>query len=58
MLDLLIFCKFCPMRYLCHVQKLKKMVQDLLSLKANWREFCDHLYFRDLTSIKDDYKVN
>ena len=23
---------------------------DLLDFKANWREFCDHLYFRDLTS--------
>ena len=23
---------------------------DLLDFKANWREFCDHSYFRDLTS--------
>ena len=28
----------------------KKMVHDLLDFKANWREFCDHSYFRDLTS--------
>ena len=23
---------------------------DLLDLKANWRKFCEHSYFRDLTS--------
>ena len=23
---------------------------NLLDFKANWREFCDHSYFRDLTS--------
>ena len=23
---------------------------DLLDFKANWREFCYHFYFRDLTS--------
>ena len=28
----------------------KKMVQVLLDFKANWREFYDHSYFRDLTS--------
>ena len=30
--------------------KTKKMVQVLLDFKANWREFYDHSYFRDLTS--------
>ena len=30
--------------------KTKKMVQVLLDFKANWREFYDHFYFRDLTS--------
>ena len=32
--------------------KKKKMVHDLLDFKANWiwRDFCDHFYFRDLTS--------
>ena len=28
----------------------KKMVRDLLDFKANWREFCDHSYLRDLAS--------
>ena len=28
----------------------KKMVQVLLDFKANWREFYDRSYFRDLTS--------
>ena len=32
------------------VADAKKMVHDLLDFKANWREFCDHSYFRDLTS--------
>ena len=27
----------------------KKMVQVLPDFKANWREFYDHSYFRDLT---------
>ena len=26
------------------------MMHDLLDFKANWREFCDHSYFIDLTS--------
>ena len=30
--------------------KTKKMVQVLLDFIANWREFYDHSYFRDLTS--------
>ena len=25
-------------------------LHDLFDFKANWREFCDHSYFRDLTS--------
>ena len=30
----------------------KKMVHGLLDFKANWREFCDHSYFRDWTSYQ------
>ena len=32
------------------IAETMKMVKDLLDFKANWKEFYDHSYFRDLIS--------